>query len=77
MRSLAGSSRKPRRFVFWGGQSLSIVCDQGWGFLWALIIVEILHASEGVFGLANALAYAALAVVPLFLTPPVSRPQPV
>lgn len=69
MRSLAGSSRKPRRFVFWGGQSLSIVCDQGWGFLWALIIVEILQASEGVFGLANALAYAALAVVPLFLTP--------
>lgn len=57
------------RLVFWGGQSLSIVCDQGWRFLWALILVEILHVSEGWFGLANALEYAALAVVPLFLTP--------
>nr|WP_058234361.1 MFS transporter [Devriesea agamarum] len=58
-----------RRSVFWAGQSLSIVCDQAWAFLWALVFLQVLHVSEDLFGLANSAEYAVLAVVPLFLAP--------
>ena len=66
-----GSSKvqTSRSRMFWAGQSVSVVCDQGWAFIWALILVDLLRVNESWFGAANALEYVALAVIPLFVTP--------
>lgn len=62
-----------RSRTFWAGQSVSVVCDQGWVFIWTLILVDLLRVNESWFGVANALEYVALAVIPLFITPLFSR----
>ncbi len=61
--------RESRSRVFWAGQAVSVVCDQGWTFIWTLGFLHVLRVSESWFGLANSLQYVALAFVPLFVSP--------